>query len=267
MRLSAVQFAAATDVAANLETITGLVEQAADGGADLVVLPEASMHDFGAPDLPLGSVAQPLDGDFVVALSDLARRVGVTLVAGMFEVSEQPERPFNTLVAISPDGRLQASYRKTHLYDSFGYRESDRLLAGEPIPVVVPVGDFEVGLMTCYDVRFPEFSRALVDAGADVLVVPAAWVHGPAKQDHWTTLLRARAIENTVYVVGAAQNGRSYTGFSSVVDPMGVVLAGLGDETGSCAAEAHLGRLAEIRAYNPSLANRRLGAVPQPSLR
>ena len=257
MRLSAVQFAAATDVAANAEVIDGLVDEAARQGAELVVLPEAAMHDFGAADLPLGPVAQPLDGPFVEALSALARRVGVALVAGMFEVSGDQERPFNTLVVVGSDGQLRATYRKAHLYDSFGYRESDRLSRADPIPTVVPIGELRVGLMTCYDLRFPEFARALIDREADVLVVPAAWVRGPLKEDHWATLLRARAIENTVYVVGAAQTGRGYVGRSMVVDPLGVVLAGLGEETGLCSADVRRSRIAEVRERNPSLANRR----------
>ena len=115
----------------------------------------------------------------------------------MFEVSDDPDRPYNTLVVVDRDG-LRASYRKIHLYDSFGYKESDRLLAGPVEPVLVDVGGFRVGLMTCYDLRFPELARELVSRGAELLVVPSAWVAGPAKVDHWRTLATARAIENTV---------------------------------------------------------------------
>src|SRR6202008_399878 len=128
-------------------------------------------------------------------------------------------------VVLDAGGRLVATYRKIHLYDSFGFRESDRLVGGELSPVVVPVGDLTLGLMTCYDVRFPEMGRLLVDAGADVLLVPAAWVKGPLKEAHWSTLLHARAIENTGYVVGAGQTGRVCAGCSEIVDPMGVTLA------------------------------------------
>ncbi len=259
VRTSAVQFAAGTDTTANLEMIKRLVGEAARAGAELAVVPEAAMHDFGAPDLPLGPVAQAIDGPFVAALADLARSHGLVLVAGMFEVSGDPDRPFNTLVALSPGGDVLASYRKTHLYDSFGYRESDRLASAEPLPTVVEVDGLTLGLMTCYDLRFPEFSRALVDAGAEVLLVPAAWVRGPLKEDHWATLLRARAIENTVYVVGAAQTGRAYVGCSMIVDPMGVALARLGDEEAVATAELSPDRLVDVRAGNPSLANRRLG--------
>ena len=121
----------------------------------------------------------------------------------MFERSDDPNRPFNTLVAFGPAGDLVASYRKTYLYDSFGYRESDRLTAGDGSPVTIKTDELTLGLMTCYDLRFPEFARLLVDADAEALVVPAAWVRGPQKEDHWATLLRARAIENTCYVIAA----------------------------------------------------------------
>ena len=259
MRVSLVQLAAGTDVAANLDKAADLVRQTKAADPDLVVLPEAVMHDFGDGELPLGPVAQPVDGPFVSGLAELAREAGATVVAGMFETSEDPERPYNTLVAVGPDGDVRATYRKAHLYDSFGYRESDRLLAGDPAPMVLPFGEVTLGLMTCYDLRFPEFSRALVDRGADVLVVPAAWVRGPLKEDHWTTLLRARAIENTAYVVAAAQNGRRYCGCSMVVDPMGVVVTALGEQTGTTAADLSVERITEVRRRNPSLANRRLG--------
>lgn len=275
MLFSAIQFAAVTDVAANLATIDHLVSRAAANGVEVAVLPEGAMHDFGPPDLPLGPVAQALDGEFVSSLGQLAARHGITIVAGMFERSDDPDRPFNTLVVLDQTGELVSSYRKAHLYDSFGYRESDRLLSGSTSPVTLSIGKLTVGLMTCYDLRFPEFARALVDEGSDVLVVPAAWVRGPLKEAHWAILLRARAIENTVYVVGAGQNGEHYTGCSMIVDPMGVMVAALGDEQGWASAAVVPQRIAEVRQRNPSLANRRIGretsrsdsAVSEPRLR
>lgn len=262
MRACVVQFAGSTDVEANLDRIQVLVADAAGAGAELIVVPEAAMHDFGAPDLPLGPVAQPLDGPFVRDIRRLAHQVRATIVAGMFEQSDDAERPFNTLVVAGPDGEVVGTYRKAHLYDSFGYRESDRLSRGDVEPTVVPIGEFRLGLMTCYDLRFPEFSRALVDRGADILVVPAAWVRGPLKEDHWTTLLRARAIENTAYVVAAGQTGPSYVGCSAVVDPMGVTVCALGDEEAVATCDLDPARIESVRARNPSLANRRMSRAP-----
>ncbi len=179
----------------------------------------------------------------------------------MFEASADSDRPYNTLVAVDGGG-VRAAYRKTHLYDAFGYRESDRLSAGPVEPVTVDVGGVRLGLMTCYDLRFPELSRLLVDAGAEVLVVPAAWLRGPHKEDHWSTLLRARAIENTAYVVAAAQPGRAYCGHSMLVDPFGVVVAALGEQEGVTVGEVDVKRLHQVREVNPALTHRRFAVRP-----
>lgn len=261
MRVAAVQFSATTDVDANVARIEDLVGQAAAAGAEFVVLPEASMHDFGPIDLDLGRAAQPIDGPFVTAMGKLAASHRLTLAAGMFETSDDPGRPYNTLAVLGPDGALRGSYRKAHLYDSFGYQESGRLAAGDTSPVTVDLGELTVGLMTCYDVRFPEFARLLIESGANLLIVPAAWMGGPLKEDHWETLLRARAIENTSYVIGAGQTGRMYAGYSMIIDPAGVTIARIGDQEGIVVADATSERLADVRLRNPSLANRRLGAV------
>ncbi|MET1132834.1 MAG: carbon-nitrogen hydrolase family protein, partial [Aeromicrobium sp.] len=208
MQVTLVQLAATLDSAENRAQVEGRLSNIE--GSDLVVLPEATMHDFGPADHDLAAAAEPLDGPFVDLLTREARRLGTTIVAGMFERTD--DLPYNTLVMIGPDGDLAATYRKIHLYDSFGYRESERLRAGEIEPVVVPVQDLTVGLMTCYDLRFPELARRLVDLGADTFVVPAAWVAGEHKVEHWRTLLRARAIENTVWVAAAGQGGSRYSG-------------------------------------------------------
>ena len=257
MRVASVQFSATTDVVGNLESIAPLVREAGRQGAELIVLPEASMYDFGRADLPLGREAQPVDGPFGATVAELAREVGALVVAGMFERSDEPNRPFNTLVAFGPAGDLVATYRKTYLYDSFGYRESDRLTAGDGSPVTIKTNELTLGLMTCYDLRFPEFGRLLVDSDAEALVVPAAWVRGPQKEDHWATLLRARAIENTCYVIAAGQTGPTYVGCSMVVDPMGVRLGSIGAEAGIVMADVSAERLADVRRTNPSLENRR----------
>jgi predicted amidohydrolase len=225
--------------------------------ADLVVLPEAFAADFGRPGSPLGHRAEPLDGPFVDALRDRARRHGGTWVAGMFERGEDPDRPYNTLVAVDRDG-LRATYRKVHLYDSFGYRESDRLLAGARTPTTLRVSGTTVGLMTCYDLRFPELARELSRAGAALLVVPSAWVAGPRKLHHWRTLVTARAVENVSWVAAVGQSGPRYTGHSLLVDPRGdVAAAAAGDDDQVVVGEVDLDLLAQAREENPSLLNRR----------
>ena len=249
LRVAVVQQASSLDPAETREALAGL-----DVEADLTVFPEAFARDFGSPGEDISAYAEPLDGPFAKAVTDLAGSTG-TVVAGMFESAPDPVRPFNTLVV---RGRAEAAYRKIHLYDSFGYRESDRLTAGDVEPLVVEVGGFAVGLMTCYDLRFPELARALVDRGAEVLVVPAAWVAGPRKVEHWRTLVRARAIENTVFVAAVGQPGPRYSGHSLVVDPLGDVVAEGGEGPEVLAATLHRDVLAEARRTNPSLANRRM---------
>ena len=251
MSVAVVQEASGLDPADNRARLARLTPE----GVDLTVFPEAFARDFGEAGSDVSAFAEPVDGPFAAELDRVAAERRTTLVAGMFETSDDPARPFNTLVL---RGRARAEYRKIHLYDSFGYRESDRLTAGVVEPTLVEVAGLTVGLMTCYDLRFPELARLLVREGAEVLVVPAAWVAGPRKVDHWRTLVRARAVENTVFVVAAAQPGPRYTGHSMVVDPLGDVLAEAGEEPETIRAVLDPEVLAEARRTNPSLANRRL---------
>lgn len=261
MRVAVVQRTATMDVRANRSAIAEQVRaDVAAGSADLVVLPEASQRDFGPTGASLTDAGESLEGPFVGMLQELATEIRTTIIAGMFESSGE-DRPFNTLVVVDAGG-LREVYRKTHLYDAFGYRESDRLLPGPLEVVTVPIAGMTVGLMTCYDLRFPELGRALVDQGADVLVVSAAWLAGASKTEHWNTLLRARAIENTVWTIGAAQGLPRYCGHSAVIDPMGHPVATLGETDGTIRAELSSARIDEVRSTNPSLVNRRWRVVP-----
>jgi predicted amidohydrolase len=254
------QFAPGTDKAANLAAIAGLSERAAARGASLVVFPEYSSYfadPFGDGFL---ENAEPLDGPFVTALKDLAARLGIHVVAGMIETTEAGERFSNAVVAVSPAGELVASYRKLHLYDAFGSRESDFVEPGSiETPETFAVGDFTVGLQTCYDIRFPEVTRRLVDAGVDLAVVPAEWVRGVLKEHHWRTLVTARALENTIYVAAADHTSPIGVGASLVVDPMGVTIASLAENEDVAVAWVDRARVDEVRRVNPALALRRFG--------
>lgn len=264
-KIAVMQFAAGPDKADNLVTIRRLFDDLRalpsvtdDSPPGLVVLPEAAMREFGPPGDPLAPHAEPLDGPFVQELARLAKDHRTAVVAGVFEQSSDA-RVYNTLVTLDPSGELVATYRKVHLYDAFSYQESDRLIAGDEEPPVLTdlLPGFTVGLLTCYDLRFPELSRSLVDRGADLLALPAAWVRGPLKELHWSTLVRARAIENTCYVAAAAQTGQSCSGNSMVVDPQGVVVGSLGEQEGVFTADIDTVRVREVRQVNPSLTNRR----------
>ena len=255
LRCALLQQTSSLDPAENRDALGPLGERL-EPETGLVLLPEAYMRDFGKPSSDISAFAEPLDGPFVARLTEFAAAHDTTVVAGMFEISEDPGRPYNTLAVVDRDG-LRASYRKIHLYDSFGYKESERLSAGEIEPVLVAIGGLSVGLMTCYDLRFPELARELVRRGAQLLVAPSAWVAGPGKVEHWRTLVAARAIENTVFLAAVGQPGPRYTGHSLVVGPAGDLLGELGDGDHVLTVSVSTEHLERARADNPSLLNRR----------
>lgn len=246
------------DKPGNLAKIAASAESAARAGARLVVFPEASMHDFGRPTTPLAPIAESVDGTFVRRLREVARANRIGVLAGMFEISPHPDRVYNTLVYVDHRGELAGTYRKIHLYDALGFVESDRIVPGEGGTLAFTCEGMRFGAMTCYDLRFPELARHLVvDEGADALLLPTAWLHGLLKEDHLRTLIRARAIENTAYFCAADQVGGAYSGNSAVVDPMGVVVASIGETEGLVLHPLSLERLAAVREKLPSIANRR----------
>jgi deaminated glutathione amidase len=257
------QFDPGIQAEVNLARMRSLTASAADRGASLIVFPEYSAF-FEAPMGPsFITAAEPLDGPFVEGLRALAVEFNMHVVAGMLERTADENRFSNTLVAVSSDGDVVATYRKLHLYDAFGTRESDWVAAG-PIekPETFQVGGLTVGLQTCYDIRFPEVTRRLVDAGADLVLVPSEWVRGPQKEHHWRTLLTARAIENTIYVAAADHPPPIGIGNSMVVDPMGVEIAAIGEITDVAVAWISAERIAVVRETNPALALRRFGVAP-----
>jgi deaminated glutathione amidase len=255
LRCALLQQTSSLDPAENRDALGPLGERL-EPETGLVLLPEAYMRDFGKPSSDISAFAEPLDGPFVARLTEFAAAHDTTVVAGMFEISDDPGRPYNTLAVVDRDG-LRASYRKIHLYDSFGYKESERLSAGEIEPVLVDIGGLSVGLMTCYDLRFPELARELVRRGAQLLVAPSAWVAGPGKVEHWRTLVAARAIENNVFLAAVGQPGPRYTGHSLLVGPAGDLLGELGDGDHVLTVSVSTEDLERARADNPSLLNRR----------
>jgi predicted amidohydrolase len=257
------QFAPGTDSAANLAEMRELAQTAVARGAGIVVFPEYSA--FFEKRMTEASLvaAESVHGPFVTALGRLAADLGVHVVAGILETTDDPTRVQNTVVAVAPTGQVVARYRKLHLYDAFGSKESDRVRAGViEEPETFEVGGFTVGLQTCYDIRFPEVTRRLVDAGAVLVLVPAEWVPGPLKEQHWRTLVTARALENTIYVAAADHAPPGGVGASMVVDPMGVELVTIGVSTDVAIGWISHSRLAEVRRANPALALRRFRVVP-----
>ncbi|MFD5215722.1 carbon-nitrogen hydrolase family protein [Microbacterium sp. NPDC058345] len=255
------QFAPVASRAANRERVAELVAEAAARGARVIVLPEYSSYFVDPMDDTLAANAESLDGEFVQALRALAGEHGAVIVAGLVEQADAG-RVHNAVVAVSDAGVL-ATYRKQHLYDAFGQTESDWLAAGETgAAAVFDVDGIRFGLMTCYDLRFPEVARTLVDAGADAMIVPAEWVRGPLKEHHWTTLLTARAIESTAYVIAADHPGPIGVGLSQIIDPQGVVVAGASSGEGIAMASVDAALIARTRETNPVLRLRRYRVSP-----
>jgi deaminated glutathione amidase len=261
MKVALCQVPVSSDPAANLDRVAAALAAAAEAGAELAVFPEGTQARFGTD---LHAVAQSIDGAFCRGLAEAARRHEVALVAGVFEPGPGG-RVYNTAVAIGADGQLAAAYRKIHLFDALGHRESDQVAAGAEA-VVTELAGLRVGMLTCYDVRFPELARALAVRGADLIVIPAAWAAGLFKEEHWVTLVRARAIENTVWVAAAGQvpdptepATRAPTGIgrSLLVDPMGTVRLDLGPGPGVAAGEVDTKYTTEVRAVLPCLEHRR----------
>jgi len=200
----------------------------------------------------------------VDSLMRLAYRVGIIIVAGMFETIPSDERIYNTAVVVDPRDGVVAMHRKRRLYDAFGEKESDRFRAGDAPPPVFDLDGLKTALVICYEIRFPAEVQDLADRGAQLLLVPAAWVAGPLKEEHWTVMVRARAMENTVYVAGAGMAGTGYCARSMIVDPLGVVVTGLAEGEGVALAEISEERLAKARARLPLVEQRRAGATVKP---
>lgn len=258
------QYAPGADKDANLQTISEMVERAARRQAQLIVLPEYAIFTVDAMDERFVQAAEALDGPSSQRLAALSREYDMTIIGGINEVCESdPERIYNTLVAYQ-SGEIAETYRKIHLYDAFGYRESDRVIAGDASSelAVVEVGGFVVGMQTCYDIRFPEVSRTLIDRGAEILALPAEWVPGPGKEYFWNTLIRARAIENTAYVLAADQSGPTGVGQSAIIDPLGTTVAAMANEQGLATGCISRERLDQVRQINPALDLRRYSVRP-----
>lgn len=273
MRVAAVQLNSNGDKARNLAAAERLVREAAAGGAEFVALPEKWNLLAGGEELVAG--AEPLDGPSLSAAREWAREHGIHLLAGsVSERGPEGEKASNTSVLIGPGGDDLAVYRKIHMFDvdagGVSYRESEFERPGSE-PVTAPIGQLTAGLTVCYDLRFPELFRILALRGARLIVVPSAFTLATGR-DHWEVLLRARAIENQLFVIAPNQVGEApphYSSFgrSMIVDPWGLVLATAPDEECFVVADLDLEAQDRVRESLPSLANRRPGAYawPQPT--
>lgn len=268
MRVALAQIITGRDLAGNLDIVERYSQKAKDGGAELLVFPEATMRAFGNS---LTDIAEPLDGPWAGRVRDLALRLGLVIVAGMFtpglaRADGGVKKVRNTLLVTGPG--VDTSYDKTHLFDAFGFAESETVEAGES-PVSFQAGGLTFGLATCYDVRFPALFTANALDGAHVNIVCASWGSGPGKVDQWKLLTRARAVDTTTYVlacgqgdptaVGAEVRGNAPTGVghSAVISPFGEILEELDGGPGLLFADLDPAVVEKARAKLPVLANRR----------
>jgi len=263
MRVAAVQLTTTPDKSHNRQTAERLIRTAAADRARFVVLPEMFSFLCGPKELPAGM--ETLDGPTMTWARGLARELGIWLLAGsILERIERPDRACNTSCLVDPQGQVRATYRKIHLFDcdvpGGTFRESDTIVPGKDI-VVTEVDGIPLGLSICYDLRFPELYRILTLAGARLIVVPSAFTERTGR-DHWEVLLRARAIENQVFVVAADLVGPTPPGLrtfgrSMIVDPWGIVLAQAPDRETYITADLDFAAQETLRTQLPCLANRR----------
>ncbi len=264
---AAIQMAAGSDKAANLERAERLIRLAAARGASLVALPET--FNWRGKRSAEADAAEPLEGESLAAIARLARELDLHIVAGSItEHAPGQAKRYNTSVLIGADGARVAVYRKIHLFDidlpgRVTVKDSDvKLAGGETVAARTPLGT--IGLSVCYDLRFPELYRRLTFAGAQILTVPSCFTL-PTGEAHWDALLRARAIENQAYVIAPAQFGANVHGFSDygnsmIVDPWGRVIARASDEEGVVLAPIDFEYLSRVRRELPALGHARLRA-------
>ncbi|QCO97052.1 carbon-nitrogen hydrolase family protein [Arthrobacter sp. 24S4-2] len=278
MRVALAQVVTGRDISGNLDLVENFARQAKNGGAELVVFPEATMRAFGNS---LLDIAEPLHGPWARRVRQIADKLGIVIVAGMFTPGhtggdgvrdgdeggrrEAVRKIRNTLLVTGPG--VDASYDKIHLFDAFGFAESDTVDPGSG-PVTFELGGISFGLATCYDIRFPALFTANADLGAEVNIVCASWGSGPGKVDQWRLLARARAVDTTTYVLACGQGdpatqgieakGSAPTGVghSAVVSPLGEVLEELDDGIGLLFADIDPAVVKEARTKLPVLANR-----------
>ena len=267
-RVAVVQFEASVDKDHNLSRVTDIISKAASNGADVCAFPEFMM--FYTPgtqnEMQLAAEAESMTGPFVSEVCRVAGENHTEVLGTFYEKSPKSDRVYDTAFLADRTGVITSIYRKIHLYDALGFRESDKLEPGSFIAPPVPTKAGMTGIMICYDVRFPEMARTLAEAGSHILLAPSAWVAGEKKIEHWITMNRARAMENGCYVVAPAHTGNIYCGRSLAVSPFGDVLLDMGTGEGIGYVEVDTNMVEQTRERLPLLDNRRLDIYPKMGL-
>ncbi|MDH3312527.1 MAG: carbon-nitrogen hydrolase family protein [Nitrosopumilus sp.] len=264
VKAAVVQFKASTKKEDNLKKIISYILKAAAKNATLCAFPEFMMFYTNSSQTPkqLASLSETIDGNFVTTIAKVAKENHIQVVGSFYEKSRKKDRVYDTSFIIDKSGKVISTYRKIHLYDALGFRESDKMASGSKIAKPVKTSIGKIGMMICYDLRFPEMSRSLAVAGSEVLVAPSAWVKGNMKEEHWITINKTRAIENGCYVIAPDQVGNIYCGRSLVVDPYGKILLDMKKKQGIGFVNIDLNKVKKIRKVLPLLKNRRTDVYP-----
>ena len=259
MKVAIVQFKASTNKETNLKKIINFISKASKNKAKLVAFPEFMMFYTNSSQSPkqLADLAETIQGNFISEIAKAAKDNRIQVVGSFYEKSSKKDRVYDTSFVLDQTGKVISTYRKIHLYDALGFRESDKMTSGSKIAKPVKTSIGKIGMMICYDLRFPEMSRSLAVAGSEVLVAPSAWVKGDMKEEHWITINKTRAIENGCYVIAPDQVGNIYCGRSVIVDPYGKILIDMKKKQGIAYADIDLKKIKQIRKVLPLLKNRR----------
>jgi len=264
MKAALVQFRASTNKETNLKKIIDYIKKASKNKATLVAFPEFMMFYTNSSQTPkqLADLAENINGNFVTAIAKTAKENNIQVVGSFYEKSKKKDRVYDTSFVIDKSGKVISTYRKIHLYDALGFRESDKMAPGSKIAKPVNTSIGKIGMMICYDLRFPEMSRSLAASGSEILIAPSAWVKGDMKEEHWITINKTRAIENGCYVIAPDQVGNIYCGRSIVVDPYGKVLLDMKKKQGIGYVNIELKKVKQTRNVLPLLKNRRTDIYP-----
>lgn len=259
MKIAVAQLYSSENKEENLSKAKEYILKAKNEKVDFIVFPEHYMASF-PPNSPVNrsEVAESTEGPFVTELCNLAKENDMYIMCGIYE-SKKDEilRSYNSVVTINRDGEIIDCYRKTYLYDAFNARESDTSIPGSDLPKVIDTEFGKIAVIICYEIRFPEITRYLASKGVEIIFVPTAWKDGVLKEHHWKTLLQARAIENTSFIIGADQIHNNNVGNSMIVDPMGVPVASAGEEETLIISEVDIQRIYKVREKLPSLEHRK----------
>ncbi len=258
LRIGIIQLESVKDKRKNFEKALDIMRQYGSIEADILVFPEYFMYNLdGLTPRDLYAVSEDLEGDFVKKYVEIAREYSTVVVGTLFERTPTPPKVYNTIILAAPDESVKVVYRKIHLFDAYGYHESNYMLAGNSLSTVEVVKNVKTAYTVCFDIRFPEIYRIYALRGAEVIISPSAWYRGPLKEETLRFLAQSRAHENTIYMVVANQAGKTFTGRSMIVDPMGIVLVDLGTREIYREYTVDIDYIYEVRKILPVLKLRR----------